>query len=298
MKGTRIVARRKGSVLGNINVFLLCLMAFITVYPFLYLAATSVSSSGALSRGEVYLFPVGWDTSAYIKVFKDIEFMRSYLNTIIYALLHVMVGVTCEMMMAYPLAMRGDFTRYSNVIMKFVLITMYFSGGLIPSYLVVRSAGLLNTFWAMIIPGAVSSYHLILARTFIRELPDDLFDASYIDGANEVQIFLRIIIPLSMPIVAVLILYRAVGAWNDYFGPLLYLSDPQKYTLQIYLRDLLASASMETYRETNMDFTKETFSTVQVRSCALVVATLPILIAYPFLQKYFVKGMMIGAIKG
>lgn len=282
---------------GVLNAAILLLLAFSTVYPFIYLLSTSFSDPAQLARGNVFLLPKGFDLSTYRKVFQDAKLLSGYKNTILLVLMDVAIGVFFTMMMAYPLAVRGAFTRYSNVIMKFVLVTMYFSGGLIPSFLLVRGLGLIDTFWAIVLPGTVSSFHLIIARTYIRELPSELYDASAIDGANEVQVFFRIVLPLCMPIVSVIILYRAVGTWNAFFAPMLYLNTPGKYPLQIYLRDLLSQSEMNDYRDMASG-NKEAFASMSIKACVLVVSTLPILVTYPFLQKYFVKGMMIGAVKG
>ena len=279
------------------NTFFLVLLAFATAYPFLYLLSTSISDPAELSRQGVILLPRGFSLSTYKKVLQDAKLLSGYKNTIIQTSLDVVIGVSCTMMMAYPLAVKGDFQRYSSVIMKLVLVTMYFGGGLIPTYLLVKSLGILDTVWAVTVPGAVSSFHLIIARTFIRELPSELYDASAIDGANEAQTFFRIVLPLCMPIVSVIILYRAVGTWNSFFTPLLYLNTPSKYPLQIYLRDLMNATEMVEYREV-VTRNQEQFASLSIKSCVLVVSTLPILIGYPFLQKYFVKGMMIGAVKG
>lgn len=281
---------------SKLNLICLALLGFFTLYPFLYLLAVSISDPAQMSRSTVYLLPKGFSLKAYADVFKDAKLLNGFKNTLIIAAMDVSLGVVCTMMMAYPLAMRGYFTKYSNIIMKFVLVTMYFSGGLIPSYLLMKNLGLINSFWALALPGAVSSFHLIIARTYIRDsIPADLYDASSIDGANEAETFIKIVIPLSMPIIAVIILYRTVGAWNSFFSPLLYLNSPGKYPLQIYLRELLLESEMVEYREIK---TKESFSSTSLKAAVLVVSTAPILIGYPFLQKYFVKGITIGAIKG
>ncbi len=280
-----------------LNVIGLLLLAFATVYPFIYLVSVSISDPALLSRKDVILLPRGLSLETYATVMQDNQLWNGYKNTIIQTALDVTIGITCTMMMAYPLALRGDFTRYSSVIMKMVLVTMYFSGGLIPSFLLVKHLGMIDTVWALVMPGMVSSFHLIIARTFIQQLPADLYDASAIDGANEAQTFFRIVLPLCMPIVAVITLYRAVSAWNAFFTPLLYLNTPSKYPLQIYLRQLITQAQMTEYREMANE-SLGGIASMSIRACVLVVSTVPILIAYPFLQKYFVKGMMIGAIKG
>jgi putative aldouronate transport system permease protein len=185
--------------------------------------------------------------------------------------------------------------------MRFVIFTMLFSGGLIPTYLVIRSVGLINTFWVMVIPGAVSTFYLILTRTFMQQLPLELYEAAEIEGCGDFNIYLRIVLPLSMPIIACIALYYAVGTWNSYQTPLFYLTSESKYPLQIFLRQIIMQASIQemematTGRETLI--AGAAYSSQSVKCATLVLSTVPILLAYPFLQKYFVSGMTIGAVK-
>jgi ABC-type glycerol-3-phosphate transport system permease component len=175
---------------------------------------------------------------------------------------------------------------------------MYFTGGMIPTYILVNNLGLIDSIWAMVIPSLVSSFNLILARTFIRELPSDLYEAAVIDGANEIYIFYEIVLPLSKPIIAVITLYYAVGIWNSFFTPLLYLNSPAKLPLQIYLREMVVASQLQDYQSGGSFDRGVVFATEAVKSCTLVISTIPILIFYPFLQKYFTRGVLIGAIKG
>ena len=283
---------------SKINLIFLAFLGFVTVYPFLYLVSVSISDAAIMNKSPVILLPKGFSLDAYAKVMQDAKLWRGFRNSVIIMVLEVSISLCCTMMMAYPLALRGGFTKYSSVMMKMVMFSMYFSGGMIPSFLVIKSLGMINTYWALIIPGAVSSYHLIIARSYIRDsIPNEIYDASSIDGANEAVTFFRIVLPLSMPIISVIILYRAVGSWNSFFSPLLYLNNSNKYPLQIYLRELLLEGEMTDYREAERA-TRTAFSSMSLKAAVLVVSTLPILIAYPFLQKYFVKGMMVGSIKG
>ncbi len=283
---------------SKINLIFLAFLGFVTVYPFLYLVSVSISDAAIMNKSPVILLPKGFSLDAYAKVMQDAKLWRGFRNSVVIMVSEVSISLCCTMMMAYPLALRGGFTKYSSVMMKMVMFSVYFSGGMIPSFLVIKSLGMINTYWALIIPGAVSSYHLIIARSYIRDsIPNEIYDASSIDGANEAVTFFRIVLPLSMPIISVIILYRAVGSWNSFFTPLLYLNNSNKYPLQIYLRELLLEGEMTDYREAERA-TRTAFSSMSLKAAVLVVSTLPILIAYPFLQKYFVKGMMVGSIKG
>ncbi len=283
----------------SINYLILFFIGFITFYPFIYILSTSISSPAYLVQRNVFILPLGFDLSTYQKVFEDSRIMLGFKNSIIYTSLSTAFSLVATMMMAYPLAIKGDFNRYSKVIMKFVLFSMYFSGGMIPTYLVVKDMGMIDTIWAMVFPGLISSFQLILARTFIRELPNDLFEAANIDGANEINIFFSIVLPLSKPIMAVLALYCAVGAWNSFTTPLLYFNKPEMYPLQYYLRQIVIQMQVRDYSNAaSFDRGSAVFASEAVKSCVLVVSTLPIMIFYPFLQKHFAKGVMIGAIKG
>ena len=283
-----------GRILNGLG---LIVLGFITLYPFIFLVSTSLSAPSELSRNSVVLLPRGLTLSNYAKVIDDSKLWNGYKNTLIMVTLDIVVGVTATTMMAYPLSVRGGFEKYSNPIMKMVMITMYFSGGMIPTYLLVKTLGLIDTFWSITLPATISSFHLIITRTFMRDLPSELSEAASIDGANDIYTFFKIILPLCMPIIAVVMLYRAVGTWNCFMSPLLYLNSPEKYPLQVYLRQLLSQTTMQDYR-VESDSAIGKLDSTSIRACIMVVSTLPILIGYPFLQKYFVKGMMIGSVKG
>ena len=281
-----------------LNGLALALIGFITVYPFIYILSTSISLPSRLAERNVIILPMGFDLSTYGKVFADIRIVTGFKNSILYTVVGTVCSVLVTMMMAYPLSVQNEFRKYSKVIMRLVLVSMYFSGGMIPTYILVNSLGLIDKFWVMVIPSLVGSFNLILARTFIRELPVDLYEAAIIDGANEIYIFAKIVLPLSKPIIAVITLYYAVGIWNSFFTPLLYLNSPEKLPLQIYLREMVIASQLQDYQSRTTFDRGVVFATEAVKSCTLVISTLPILIFYPFLQKYFTKGVMIGAIKG
>ncbi|GHV87315.1 protein LplC [Spirochaetia bacterium] len=289
---------RAGTVL---NYVFITLVGFITLYPFIYILSASVSPPTSLVNGRVVLLPKGFSLAAYEVVFMDKRLIMGVFNSIKYTLAGTAISVLFTTLTAYPLA-QPKFKKYARHYMKFVVFTMLFSGGLIPTYLVIRSLGLVNTFWVMVIPWAISPFYLILVRTFMQQLPMELFEAAEIEGCGDLDMYIRIVLPLCMPIIACISLYYAVGTWNAYMNPLIYLTSESKYPLQIFLRQLILMSAMQ---EMEMAASGSetlilgaTYNSESIKSATLVVSTIPILIAYPFLQKYFVKGVMVGAIKG
>ena len=289
------------SIGALLNYLCITLVGFITLYPFIYILSVSVSPPTATVFNRVLLLPRGFSTTAYEVVLGDRRLLLGFLNSIQYTVVGTLVSVFLTTLTAYPLA-QPKFKRYSRIYMKFILVTMYFSGGLIPTYLLIRSLGLINTFWVMIIPGAISAFNLILTRTFMEQLPLELFEAAEIEGSTDFDTYLHIVIPLSMPIIACISLYYAVGIWNSYMHPLIYLTSENKFPLQIFLRQIVMVSNTQEMemaasgRETMI--LGATFSGESVKATVLVLSTIPILVFYPFLQKYFVKGVMVGAIKG
>jgi putative aldouronate transport system permease protein len=283
------------------NYLVISIIGFITLYPFIYILSASVSPPTALISSRVILLPKGFNLAAYEVVFKDGRLISGFINSIKYTLVAVAVSVFLTTLTAYPLS-QPKFKRYAQFYMKFVVFTMLFSGGLIPTYLVIRNLGMVNTFWVMVIPWAISPFYLILVRTFMQQLPLELFEAAEIEGCGDMDMYFRIVIPLCMPIIACIALYYAVGTWNAYMNPLIYLTSESKYPLQIFLRQIVLMSAMQ---EMEMAATGSetliigaTYNSESIRAATLVVSTIPILLAYPFLQKYFVKGIMVGAIKG
>ena len=284
------------------NYVFITLIGFITLYPFLYIISVSVTPPSAVAlQGRVILLPKGFSSAAYEMVFADKRLLMGLVNSVKYTLTATLVSVFLTTLTAYPLA-QPKFKRYSRIYMRFVIFTMLFSGGLIPTYLVIRSLGFINTFWVMIIPGAINSFYLILTRTFMEQLPLELFEAAEIEGSGDFNTYLHIVLPLCMPIIACISLYYAVGTWNSYQTPLFYLVSESKYPLQIFLRQIIMQASIQEMEIANRGretlIPGATYSSQAVKCATLVLSTVPILLAYPFLQKYFVKGVMVGAIKG
>lgn len=269
-------------------------VVIITLYPFIYILAASLSDPFAVVRGDVVVFPKGFTIEAYKAVFKSNEIWYSYKNTVWYVVVGTAVNVFLTMIMAYPLSRRTFSGR--KIINLFVAFTMFFSAPLVPTFLVVKNAGLINSMWSLVIPTAIDAYYLIIMRSFFQEIPESVLEAARIDGCNDLQILFRIVIHLSGPVIAVMVLFYAVFHWNSYFSALLYLNDDKKYPLQMILRKILIG--MDANKMAGGAYDRKDMVTMSVRFATIIVSTVPIICIYPFLQKYFVKGVMIGSVKG
>lgn len=270
--------------------FVIC----ITLYPFVFILSSSLSETGALSRGEVWLLPKGINFSAYKMVLQDEQIWTAYSNTIWYVVVGTIVNIIMTTITAYPLSRKKFSSR--NIVMMMIAFTMFFSGGLVPSYLLIRNIGLINSRWALVIPAAISTWNLIIMRTFFEGIPESLHEAATIDGCSEFKIMVKIFLPLSLPVLAVMVLFYAVAHWNSYFSALMYLNDQDKFPLQILLRKILIQYDQNDIVQ-NVDQRRDVVGQ-SVRYAVIIVSTVPILLIYPFLQKYFMKGVMVGAIKG
>lgn len=280
-----------------VNIILIFL-TIIVLYPLLYILASSFSSASAVSEGRVFLWPVDFSLEGYKRVFEYRRVWIGYRNTIFYTLAGTVINVAMTLICAYPLARKG--LPFKGPFTFLFTFTMMFGGGLIPTYLVVRSMGMVNTVWALLIPGAMSVYQMIIVRTFIMNtIPDELLESAKLDGCDDFRFFFQFVLPLSMAVIAVIALQYAVGHWNSYFDAMIYLNKEQLYPLQVFLREILIMSQMSA-----ADFVdEETAVAIQgmadlIKYSLIVVSTVPILCAYPFLQKYFVKGVMIGSLKG
>lgn len=273
----------------------LVLVAIACLYPVLYIFSSSISEPRRLAFETLWLLPKGLSLQAYREVINNPSIWRAYGNTLYYTFFGTLVNVVLTTMLAYSLS-RKDFAA-RNVLMFIVTFTMLFSGGLIPTFILITKLGLYNTRWAMIIPGAVAVWNTIIARTFFVGIPDALAESAKLDGANDLVILFRIIIPMSKSIIAVLIIFYAVGHWNSYLTALLYLPNSDLHPLQLFLAKLLVNdeALLEAGGEEALDLS---YVLDQLKYVAIMIAVLPILFVYPLFQKYFVKGVMIGAIKG
>lgn len=270
--------------------FVIC----ITLYPFVFILSSSLSETGALSRGEVWLLPKGINFSAYKMVLQDEQIWTAYSNTIWYVVVGTIVNIIMTTITAYPLSRKKFSSR--NIVMMMIAFTMFFSGGLVPSYLLIRNIGLIDSRWALVIPAAISTWNLIIMRTFFEGIPESLHEAATIDGCSEFKIMVKIFLPLSLPVLAVMVLFYAVAHWNSYFSALMYLNDQDKFPLQILLRKILIQYDQNDIVQ-NVDQRRDVVGQ-SVRYAVIIVSTVPILLIYPFLQKYFMKGVMVGAIKG
>lgn len=280
--------------IGN-NLFLF-LMLFLMVYPFVFVFCVSLSSPEAVTRNRVSFFPVGFNLSAYRVVAANNRIWSGYLNTIKYTVLGTLINLVITSLMAYALSKKYLFAR--KFFSFFVILTMFFQGGMVPNYLLITKLHMINTIWAVILPGAVSTWYLMVMRTYFSGLPAELEEAAMVDGCNPFFVFLRIVLPLSKPILVTMALFYAVGHWNSYMGPFIYLNDQAKFPLQIILRQILITG--DTNFTNTLSFLDDTELIISdtIKYATIVVSILPIALVYPFIQKYFVKGVMIGSIKG
>lgn len=279
-----------------INTVFLILLMLSTLYPFLYVVFASISDPAELiSHQGALLAPQGFSLEGYRLVFRDPMIFTSYKNTIIYVVAGTILNVFMTALGAYVLSRKGPY--WKNAIMFFIVFTMFFSGGMIPRYLLVKNLGMANTRWALIIPNAIATWNLIIMRTSFQSIPDSLEESAKIDGASDFTVLTRIVIPLSIPVISVITLFYAVGHWNAWFDAMIFLRKRELYPLQLILREILIMSSTENLM-TNVENLDMMPLDVIIRYATIIVATVPILLVYPFLQKYFVKGIMIGAIKG
>jgi len=293
-----LLESRGDRVFNALVYIILGLVAVIVLYPLIFVLSASFSDPQTVLRGEMLLWPNGFNLNSYSKIFQNQDILSGYSNTLLYTTIGTLINLVMTVLGAYPLS-RKDFVG-KNAVMALLVFTMFFGGGLIPTYLLIKDLGMLNTFWVMVIPNAVSIWNIIIMRTFFQQsIPYELQEAATIDGCSNIQILTRIILPLSMPIIAVMILFYAVGHWNAFFNALLYLSDKEKFPLQLILREILIQGQTnDMVKMSTESAIKQQREVEGIKYAVLVVANIPVLVLYPFLQRYFVKGVMIGAIKG
>lgn len=282
--------------IGN-NLFMVGLI-IVMVYPLLYVLALSLSDASMISTGQVTFFPRGFNVNGYRIILENDEVWRTYLNTVMYAAGGTFLTLLLTSMIAYPMSIRDYVLRKFLTI--YLAITMFFNGGLIPTYLVIRSLGLLNTYWVMVLPTAIVAFNVIIFRTFFQGLPPDLRESAFMDGANDFLILFRIILPLSKALLATFALFTVVFHWNSWFQALIYLTDPERYPVQMTLRKLIFQAvgGFNSDQASIQLIAQGELHAKNIQMAVIVVVMLPILCIYPFLQKYFVKGVLIGSIKG
>ena len=283
----------------NAMVVLILLFAFLIVlYPLIYIVSASFSTPADVVSGRVWLWPVNFSLVGYEAVFQYKPILTGYANTIYYTVFGTLISLIVTICGAYPLSRRKLYGR--KVFNGIFIFATLFSGGLIPFYMIVKNLGMLNTRWAVIAPSALSIYNIIIMRTYMQtSIPEELYEASEIDGCGPFRALLSIILPLSKPIIAVVILYCAVGQWNSYFNAMIFLQDSHLFPLQIHLRDILIMNQYDSSMviDTASIMAKQGMADV-LRYSLIVVSSAPLLAVYPFVQKYFVKGVMIGSLKG
>lgn len=292
-----MIKRSKGEVVFNIfNWIILGGFGFVCLYPMIYVLLASLSNSNLLMAHEGLLWkPLDFTLGAYKSVLNNSMIFTGYRNTLFVLIVGVTINILMTVLGAYFLSRKNVY--FKNIITGFILFTMYFSGGIIPGYMIVRSLGLENSLWALILPCALNTYNMIIMRTGFSAIPETLHEAAEIDGANELQILFKIYIHLAKATIAVMVLYYAVSHWNSWFNAAIYLSDRSKYPLQLVMREILIINDVNSMSGTTSSADTEMIA-MSLKYASIIVATLPILVVYPFLQKYFVGGVMIGSIKG
>jgi putative aldouronate transport system permease protein len=285
------------------RVFLVVVMIMLTVIlalvllPLINIVANSFSSASAVSAGRVGFWPVDFSLEAYKTALTNSQVLQGYYNSLIYAVLGTLISVTLTVAIAYPLSRKTFYGR--NVLMTLLIFTMLFSGGLIPTYMVVHDIGILNTRWALLLPNAVGVWQVIIARTFFaNSIPDELYEAGMLDGASELRVLRSVVLPLSKPLLAVLALMYTIYQWNTYFDALVYLKDPDLFPLQIVLRNMLI---LNTTRPSASNLAEQLHQQQLanvLKYALIVVSSLPVLLIYPFVARHFTKGVMVGAVKG
>lgn len=291
----KIRASLSERIFYGIVVVIVALFGICVLYPVIYIISSSFSSPKAVMSGNVLLLPVDFTLTGYKAVLRYDNVWVGFRNSLFYMVFGTAINLVMTTLAAYPLS-RKD-VPFKGIIMFLFTFTMIFNAGMIPNYLLIRDLGILNTIWTMLLPGAVSVYNMIVMRTFfMTSIPEDLLEASKLDGCTDFQYLRKVVLPLSKPILAVIVMYYAVGHWNAYFNAFLYLSDDRLYPLQIFLRDILISNQVGAEM---MDTYSENVGIEYVLKYALIViATIPMMVIYPFVQKHFQKGVMIGAVKG
>nr|WP_144923497.1 carbohydrate ABC transporter permease [Paenibacillus bovis] len=295
----RIAETKADRVFTYINYTFLGLLTLIVLYPLIYILSASFSSTEAVAAGRVWLFPVDFSLKGYETVFNYDLIWTGYANSLFYTIVGTTINIVLTIMAAYPLS-RPDF-KGRNFFMFLFFFTMLFNGGLIPTYLLVKDLDLLNTRWALIIPNAMSVFNVIIARTYFKmTIPKELLESSKLEGCDDFRFIRSVVLPLSGPIIAVIALFYAVGHWNAYFNALIYLRDQALYPLQLVLQNILVQSQIDPEMMGSIDVeTQQQLLGLEqlLKYSLIVVASLPVLIMYPFVQKHFVKGVMIGSIK-
>ena len=293
LKSLRVRDSVSYKVFRFFNTVIMIFVCVVTLYPFLYLVAQSFSSETAIMQGKVTIIPVQFNLATYISVLKKGEFMHSYKNTLIYTLIGTTASMVFSCLLAYPLSKEKLWGN--KFFMKMIIFTMYFGGGLIPTYILMQRLGLVNKVAGFIIPSLISTYYIILMRSFFRNVPKDLEEAGEIDGLTPMGNLIHVVLPLSMPIIATMILFNAVNYWNNWYNAFLYLDKKDMWPVAYYLRTIINGAS--TSADPGEVSAEKMQIAANIKSCSMVLMTLPIICIYPVIQKYYVQGMMLGGVK-
>ena len=299
-KNGEFIRRSTGDKIADtiLNVVMFLMLCFI-LYPLLNMFSISLSNEYAVLRADVTFYPIGFNPQAYDLIFKNQDLWRSFGNSIFIAGVGCVLSLIGLCIAAYPLAF-GDFYG-KRVYSLFILFTMWFNGGIIPQFLTIRELGLYNTHWALILNMLLSAYNIVIVRSYFQSIPASIVESARIDGANDFLILFKLIIPLSKPVLATVAMWIIVGHWNDYLNPLMFLSDRENYTLQMILKELVLNAESSIHN-ISMTGSKQTSGAValgqQTRNAVLVVAMVPMLVIFPFVQRYFISGVMLGSVKG
>lgn len=288
---------KKFEVFDIVNYTLVTLVSIVMLYPFVNVAAVSVSSYTAFIENPMMIWPKGFNLGAYKEILSQRLLWTSYLNTVVITVSGVVLGIFLYILTAYPLTKKQ--VKVRGFILGMVVFTMMFNGGLIPNYYLIKSLGLLDTLAALVLPGAFTGFNLILMKNFMETIPDSLEEAAKIDGASDAYVLFKIIVPLSTPIIATLCLFQAVSYWNSFFSAVIYIRDTDKWPLMLFLREIVMGSKMqEMAGGLNQAEQMQQVPTETLKYATLMVVMIPILCVYPFLQKYFVKGIMLGSVKG
>lgn len=292
-------------IFDAVTFIILTLIFVIVAYPLYFIIISSISDPKAVAAGEVVLFPVGFSLDGYMEVFKTKTVMRGFTNSLLYTAVGVSINLFVTLPTGYALS-RKDFYGKKSITL-FYIVTMFVSGGLMPTYLVIRNLSMINTIWALVIPGSLSVYNMIVCRTFFTTtIPDELLEAAKIDGCGNTKFFFSIVLPLSGAITAIMVLYYGIGHWNSYFSALIYITNREKWPLQLELRSILIENSLAQSAATMMASTPEAIEEKNrlaalmemMKYSLIIISTIPVMILYPFIQKHFVKGVTIGSVKG
>lgn len=301
MAESRVARSREDKIFDSVVTAFGGIALLFVTYPLIYIVSASFSEPSLVASGQVYLWPRGVTLDGYAQIFEYKPIWIGYRNTLFYTTVGTIINLGISLTCAYALSRKDLHGR--NFFTLLFTFTMFFSGGLIPTYLVVKQLGLINTIWAMLLPNAASIWNIIIARSYFQNsIPYELKEAAFIDGCSNTRLFLSIVLPLSKPIIAVMTLYYAVGHWNAFFNALIYLHDTNKFPLQLFLRNILIMDQMLDLLSSDPESMADLLRRMELKESMkfgiIVISSLPVLILYPFLQKYFVKGVMIGSLKG